>query len=208
VSFDEPIDGLLATPPGRLPFLADVQVRAFLLKRARANLIVYNAPGPASVGGEIEGLGGASGQFINHGHEAMFDHVDVKAPIFVHDLDYAEAERSMPIEKALVQRQKIDDDFEVTPIPGHTPGSTAFLWDDLKHRSRGEPPRVSLTSAWSIGVKPGNGSTGSSPGSKREVIGEPAGASAGVAYSSATALTASSRSKKMRMRLILPSTKS
>ena len=63
----------------------------------------------------------------------MFDHVDFKAPIFVHELDYAEAARSMPIAKALVQRQKIDDDFEVIPIPGHTPGSTAFLWDDGKH---------------------------------------------------------------------------
>jgi glyoxylase-like metal-dependent hydrolase (beta-lactamase superfamily II) len=28
----------------------------------------------------------------------------------------------------------IGDDFEVIPIPGHTPGATAFLWDNGQHR--------------------------------------------------------------------------
>ena len=26
------------------------------------------------------------------------------------------------------------DDFEVIPIPGHTPGATAYLWDSGRHR--------------------------------------------------------------------------
>jgi len=28
----------------------------------------------------------------------------------------------------------LDDDFEVIPIPGHTPGSTAYLWDTGSRR--------------------------------------------------------------------------
>jgi hypothetical protein len=134
MQLEEPIEGLLATPPARLPFLEDIDVRAFLLRRAGGNLIIYNAPGLASVAGEIRDRGGASGQFVSHGHEAMFDHVEVGAPIFVHELDRAEAARSMPVEKSFAERYKVDAHFEVIPVPGHTPGSTAFLWDDGKHR--------------------------------------------------------------------------
>ena len=28
----------------------------------------------------------------------------------------------------------LDDDFEVIPMPGHTPGSTAYLWQSGEHR--------------------------------------------------------------------------
>jgi glyoxylase-like metal-dependent hydrolase (beta-lactamase superfamily II) len=32
------------------------------------------------------------------------------------------------------RRHTLDDDFEVIPIPGHTPGSTAYLWDTGEQR--------------------------------------------------------------------------
>ena len=32
-------------------------------------------------------------------------------------------------------RHTLGDDFEVIPIPGHTSGATAFLWDTGEHRS-------------------------------------------------------------------------
>ena len=32
------------------------------------------------------------------------------------------------------ERHHVDDDFEVIPIPGHTSGATAFLWDAGRHR--------------------------------------------------------------------------
>ena len=28
----------------------------------------------------------------------------------------------------------LDEDFEVIPTPGHTPGATAYLWDSGEHR--------------------------------------------------------------------------
>jgi glyoxylase-like metal-dependent hydrolase (beta-lactamase superfamily II) len=33
------------------------------------------------------------------------------------------------------ERHTLGDDFEVIPIPGHTRGATAFLWDTGEHRS-------------------------------------------------------------------------
>jgi glyoxylase-like metal-dependent hydrolase (beta-lactamase superfamily II) len=32
------------------------------------------------------------------------------------------------------ERHRVDDDLEVIPMPGHTPGSTAYLWDTGEHR--------------------------------------------------------------------------
>ena len=32
------------------------------------------------------------------------------------------------------RRHTLDDDLEVIPIPGHTPGSTAYLWNDGRRR--------------------------------------------------------------------------
>ena len=35
---------------------------------------------------------------------------------------------------AFSQRHTLDGDFEVIPIPGHTPGATAYLWNTGEHR--------------------------------------------------------------------------
>ena len=32
------------------------------------------------------------------------------------------------------KRHALDEDFEVIPTPGHTPGATAYLWDSGEHR--------------------------------------------------------------------------
>ena len=32
------------------------------------------------------------------------------------------------------RRHMLDEDFEVIPAPGHTPGATAYLWDNGGHR--------------------------------------------------------------------------
>ena len=38
------------------------------------------------------------------------------------------------MDETFSERHKLGDDFEVIPIPGHTGGATAFLWDSGKHR--------------------------------------------------------------------------
>ena len=48
--------------------------------------------------------------------------------------DKAAAEATHPIDHAFTTAGTLDDDFQLIPIPGHTPGATAFLWDSGEHR--------------------------------------------------------------------------
>lgn len=131
---ETPIEGLYATPAAPLPFGQDLRARSFLLSRARGNLLVYNSPGLATAANAIQVAGGATRLFINHGHEAMFGGPGVDVPVFVHDRDRDEAVRSLPIAGTFSERHRLDEDFEVIPTPGHTPGTTSYLWDNGNHR--------------------------------------------------------------------------
>ena len=83
-------------------------------------------------------LGGISRQYLNHHHEAspacdwVADTFD--APLHVHEDDAAAAAEICNVDATFSERHKLDEDFEVIPIPGHTSGATAFLWDSGQHR--------------------------------------------------------------------------
>jgi glyoxylase-like metal-dependent hydrolase (beta-lactamase superfamily II) len=132
-ALETPIEGLWATPPAPLPFDSTVDVRAFLLERPTGNLIIYDAPGLAAAAGEIQARGGATRQLINHAHEAMFGSQGLDVDVFVGERDRNHT-RSLPIAGTFSERQTLDDDLEVIPTPGHTPGTTTFLWDSGRHR--------------------------------------------------------------------------
>jgi hypothetical protein len=132
-ALETPIEGLWATPPAPLPFDSTVDVRAFLLERPTGNLIMYDAPGLAAAAGEIQARGGATRQLINHAHEAMFGSQGLDVDVFVGERDRNHT-RSLPIAGTFSERQTLDDDLEVIPTPGHTPGTTTFLWDSGRHR--------------------------------------------------------------------------
>ena len=42
--------------------------------------------------------------------------------------------RTVPIDGQFEQREMLADDLEVIPTPGHTPGTTMFLWYNGEHR--------------------------------------------------------------------------
>jgi glyoxylase-like metal-dependent hydrolase (beta-lactamase superfamily II) len=42
--------------------------------------------------------------------------------------------RAYRIRGTFSRRHMLDEDFEVIPIPGHTSGATAYLWDSGEHR--------------------------------------------------------------------------
>lgn len=56
------------------------------------------------------------------------------APVWVNELDRREVARTLPVAGVFTERGMIDDDLEVIPTPGHTPGTTSFLWDNGEHR--------------------------------------------------------------------------
>jgi glyoxylase-like metal-dependent hydrolase (beta-lactamase superfamily II) len=122
--------GLTASPPHALPFAPSLHVRSFLLPREEGNVLVYGTNGLASAfaGTAVARL------YLNHGHEAMFAADPVDAPVFVHEADREAVGDALDVRATFSRRHMLDDDFEVIPIPGHTPGATAYLWDDGERR--------------------------------------------------------------------------
>ncbi len=64
----------------------------------------------------------------------MYGPPRLDVPVFVHEHDRAETARGLPVSGTFTRRQMIDDDLEVIPTPGHTPGTTSYLWDSGTHR--------------------------------------------------------------------------
>ena len=128
------IPGLRASTSEPLPFAAALHIRAFLLERERGNVLVYSVTGLESDEAAIEDAGGIARQYLNHRHEAMFASSWVKAPLFVHERERESVAKKAHVRGTFSRRHLLDDDFEVIPTPGHTPGATAYLWDSGSHR--------------------------------------------------------------------------
>lgn len=125
---------LYASGPHALPFAPSLDIRAFVLPRAEGNLLVYASPALAAESDAVDGLGGVSVQYLGHWHEAAFGAGALGAPVAVHANDRAGVERHRPVAETWATRALVGDDFELIPIPGHTPGATAFLWDSGHRR--------------------------------------------------------------------------
>jgi hypothetical protein len=134
VQMETRIPGLYASAPEPLPFAPSLDIRAFLLRRERGNLLVYSVAGLAADASAIEDLGGISRHYLNHGHEAMFASDWVTAPLFVHESERESVAETYHVRGTFSRRHTLDDDFEVIPTPGHTSGATAYLWDSGEHR--------------------------------------------------------------------------
>jgi glyoxylase-like metal-dependent hydrolase (beta-lactamase superfamily II) len=79
-----------------------------------------------------------SRQYLNHRHEAApaCDWIaeSFGAPLFCHESDAVSASAGCDVDETFSERHHLDDDFEVIPVPGHTSGATAYLWDTGEHR--------------------------------------------------------------------------
>ncbi|MBE2318794.1 hypothetical protein DVA67_022655 [Solirubrobacter sp. CPCC 204708] len=107
------LDGIHPSAGEPLPFADTVHIRAFTLDNG---FVVYAARGAG---------GSARAQYLNHWHEAKFGGGFVDAPLYVHEADAPWVD--VP-HTTFARRETVDGDFELIPIPGHTPGATAFLW--------------------------------------------------------------------------------
>jgi glyoxylase-like metal-dependent hydrolase (beta-lactamase superfamily II) len=134
VGLDSAVEGLYASSPQSLPFAPSLEIRAFLLRRDRGNLLIYSTETLDSDAAAIAELGGVARQYLNHSHETMFASDSVNAPLFVHENERASVERRRRVRATFSRRHRLDEDFEVIPAPGHTPGATAYLWDNGSRR--------------------------------------------------------------------------
>jgi glyoxylase-like metal-dependent hydrolase (beta-lactamase superfamily II) len=128
------IEGLYASTAEPLPFAPDSDIRAFLLKRDQGNLLIYSVRGLGADAAAIEDLGGISRHYLNHRHEAMFASDWVDAPLFVHERERESVEKAYHVRGTFSKRHTLEGDFEAIPVPGHTTGATAYLWDSGRHR--------------------------------------------------------------------------
>jgi glyoxylase-like metal-dependent hydrolase (beta-lactamase superfamily II) len=122
------IPGLLASTPKPLPFSHTAWARAFLLERDRGNLLIYSA---GELGRELQAIGRRgqiSRQYLTHHHEAEAFPDGLIGPLVVHEQAREPVAAKAPVDATYVDRHVLYDDFEVIPTPGHTDGSTCFLW--------------------------------------------------------------------------------
>jgi len=128
------VAGLFALAPEPLPFGPSLDIRAFLLRRDRGNLLIYSTTGLDAHAPAVERLGGVARHCLNHSHEALFASERVGLPVFVNEAERAAVAGTYRIRGTFSRRHMLDEDFEVIPTPGHTPGATAYLWDSGQHR--------------------------------------------------------------------------
>jgi glyoxylase-like metal-dependent hydrolase (beta-lactamase superfamily II) len=133
------IPGLYASAPQPLSFAPSTHVRAFVLQRRPGNLLVYAAGTVADDAPAIAELGGLSRHYLNHWHEAAFGGGDriaqaFEAPLFCHENERESVAKTSRVAGTFSTRHMEGDDLEVIPIPGHTSGATAYLWDSGQHR--------------------------------------------------------------------------
>lgn len=64
----------------------------------------------------------------------MYGAPDLEVAAYVHERDRAEVARALPVTGVFDGRQRIDHDLEVIPTPGHTAGTTSYLWDNGHRR--------------------------------------------------------------------------
>jgi hypothetical protein len=128
------VEGLYALAAEPLPFGPSHDIRAFLLCRERGNLLIYSTTTVRADVPAVTKSGGIARHYLNHGHEALFASDRVGLPVFVHEAERAAVAGHYRIRGTFSRRHMLDEDFEVIPTPGHTPGATAYLWDSGAHR--------------------------------------------------------------------------
>ncbi|PTI52729.1 MBL fold hydrolase [Staphylococcus warneri] len=126
--------GLYATPTTQLPFDPRFEFKSFILERDGENIIIYHSGHLKDVQPDIKKLGGAAKVLMNHDHESLGGPNQLDIPYVIHQDDAKALTSSITIHEYFNERQMLYDDLEVIPTPGHTPGTTMFLWDNGEHR--------------------------------------------------------------------------
>lgn len=129
----EPVTtNLFASAPQELGFAPGMVVRSFLIRGEDGNLLLNASEGVLRNADAVDGLGGVEALWLGHWHEGLTGAQAIadrfRTPVIVHEADREEAEKKVLIAEAFDGTRQIRRDLEAVLIPGHTPGSVAYLW--------------------------------------------------------------------------------
>lgn len=122
-----------------LPEVPDLVTRAYVITRPDGNLLIY-ATGLADEHQAIRELGGIRRQFLSHVDEAG-PALKTLRDMFGSELWGHAAEADAVARRAGVRPDRTfvgpetHGDLEVMPLPGHTPGSTAYVYRSPQGRT-------------------------------------------------------------------------
>ena len=133
-TLDKVANGLYATPTTELPFDKRFRFKSFVLERSEGNIVIFHSGRIDEVADDIRALGGADRVLMNHEHESLGGQTHFNAPYYIHQDDKEAVTDTLQVAGTFKHREQLYDDLEVIPAPGHTPGTTLYLWDNGEHR--------------------------------------------------------------------------
>lgn len=133
-TLDKVANGLYATPTTELPFDKRFRFKSFVLERSEGNIVIFHSGRIDEVADDIRALGGAERVLMNHEHESLGGQTHFDAPYYIHQDDKEAVTDTLQVAGTFKDREQLYDDLEVIPAPGHTPGTTLYLWDNGEHR--------------------------------------------------------------------------
>ena len=133
-TLDKVANGLYATPTTELPFDKRFRFKSFVLERSEGNIVIFHSGRIDEAADDIRALGGADRVLMNHEHESLGGQMHFDAPYCIHQDDKEAVTDTLQIAGTFKDREQLYDDLEVIPAPGHTPGTTLYLWDNGEHR--------------------------------------------------------------------------
>ena len=123
---------LFRTEPFSLFAFGSFRVSAYLLLRPEGNLLIYSSKKIEQYFPFIEEKGGLRATFITHVHEAspycniIANHFGI--PFYSPQLESHETSKLCSVDKTYSGDLQYDNTFEIISTPGHTVGSSCFIW--------------------------------------------------------------------------------
>lgn len=160
---NEVLPGLYKTPH-EYPFwyFDRYKTSAYLLIRPEGNVVLYASGHLSAASEQIASLGGVTQQYLSHSHEAT-KRVERQRAALQMDLFCPSEDRTAVAKTCTVAGQfegntHVLPDLKAIALPGHTPGSSAFVWTTQGRRIlfTGDNFYTGRQDLWSVYIKRAN----------------------------------------------------
>lgn len=127
--------GLWATPDEPLGG-GPAQTCGFLLQRDAGNVFVYSCSAISDFYGHLDELGGVALTVLNHRDEAtrhvtrLADHYGIRVRAHADEVEACRRRDVRELEPMVGTEIELGPGLLAMHAPGHTPGATAYLWDN------------------------------------------------------------------------------